>query len=78
MKKQKTAIALAIKEIKRVQSLLSNDSQKLGLAQAMDVLEGLKEVEKARMKRIYNQGNTWASEIGSEDFFNQNYEQNGM
>lgn len=73
--KQKTAIALAIKKIKQVQSFISNDSQRLGLAQAMDILEDFKEIEKQRMKRIYNQGNTWASEINSDDFFNQEYDQ---
>jgi hypothetical protein len=37
--------------------------------------EELFEVEKNQMRRIYNQGNTWASEIGSEEFFNQDYTQ---
>ena len=33
------------------------------------------EVEKNQMQRIYNQGNTWASEICSEEFFDQDYTQ---
>lgn len=33
------------------------------------------EVEKNQMRRIYNQGGTWASEIGSEEFFDQDYTQ---
>lgn len=37
--------------------------------------EELFEVEKNQMKKIYNQGHTWASEIGSEPFFNQDYTQ---
>lgn len=37
--------------------------------------EELFEVEKNQMRKIYNQGNTWASEIGSEEFFNQDYTQ---
>ena len=75
MGKHKTAIALAIKKIKKVQSLVSNSSQQMGLAQAMDILEDYKKIEKQQIKRSYNQGNTWASEVGSEDFFNQDYTQ---
>ena len=37
--------------------------------------EELFEVEKNQMRKIYNQGNTWASEIGSEEFFDQDYTQ---
>ena len=33
------------------------------------------EMERNQMRKIYNQGGTWASEIGSEEFFNQNYTQ---
>ncbi len=75
MGKHKTAIALAIRKIKKVQSLVSNSSQQMGLAQAMDILEDYKKKEKQQIKRSYNQGHTWASEVGSEDFFNQDYTQ---
>jgi len=37
--------------------------------------EELFEVEKNQMRKIYNQGNTWASQIGSEEFFDQDYTQ---
>ena len=33
------------------------------------------EMERNQMRKIYNQGGTWASEIGSEEFFNQDYTQ---
>ena len=33
------------------------------------------EMERNQMRKIYNQGGTLASEIGSEEFFNQDYTQ---
>jgi TPP-dependent 2-oxoacid decarboxylase len=45
----KTAIEEVIDKIKRFQKLISNSSQKLGLAQAMDILEDFKELEKEKL-----------------------------
>lgn len=73
--KQKTAISMAISRLKKLQSELSSSSEKIGVAKAIDILEDLKETERLRMQRIYNQGNTWASVVLSEDFFNQEYTQ---
>jgi len=33
------------------------------------------DVEKNQMRKIYNQGGAWASEIRSEEFFDQDYTQ---
>ena len=33
------------------------------------------ESERNQMRRIYNQGGKWASEISSEDYYNQDYTQ---
>lgn len=48
MSKQ-TAIHQAINRIKELQNSLTSSSQKLGLAQAMDILEDYKEIEKQQI-----------------------------
>ena len=91
MEKQKTALLLLkedlIKSIKTSSKALNViDDKKIRTAckDAVSITintiikridDELFEVEKNQMRRIYNQGNTWASEIGSEDFFNQDYTQ---
>ena len=77
MSKDKTAMCQLIDEFERIKE---NDCKHLHEVIFFDgvisIIESkFFEIEKNQMRKIYNQGGTWASEIGSEEFFDQDYTQ---
>lgn len=75
---KQTAIKQAIEHIKDLQNKLTSSSQKLGLAQAMDILEDYKEIEKKQIENTFNVGfnvgyndETSPSYLTAEQYYNE-------
>jgi hypothetical protein len=77
--KQKTAITHAIKHIAEVREKMTSSSQILGLTQAMDILEGYKDLEKLQIEKAVIFGNRQEFYDGTEEignnYFNSTYTQ---
>jgi len=77
--KQKTAITHAIKHIAGVREKTTSYSQILGLTQAMNILEGYKDLEKLQIEKAVIFGNRQEFYDGTEEignnYFNSTYTQ---
>lgn len=79
----KTAMSDHIKDMEKIKQFVISKKVDKDLEETiLETIEGCienakshLESERNQMCRIYNQGNTWASEIGSEEFFDQEYTQ---
>lgn len=76
---EKTAITQAIKHIAEVREKMVSSSQILGLTQAMDILEGYKDLEKLQIEKSVIYGNRQEFYDGTEEiginYFNKTYTQ---
>tara|TARA_R110000868_G_scaffold98832_2_gene272127 strand:+ start:148 stop:366 length:219 start_codon:yes stop_codon:yes gene_type:complete len=70
MSKQ-TAIQQAIDRIQELQDALTSSSQKLGLAQAMDILEDFKEMEKQQIIDSFKEDTFYY--MDAEQYYNETF-----
>lgn len=69
---KQTVIEQAIKSIKDLKNQLTSSSQKLGLAQAMDILEGYKEMHKQEIEDAFTNGDNYNFANGKQ-YYNETY-----
>ena len=77
MAQEKTAMLLLIEQYEFIQKNHCKTLQEMMFFDGViAIIKGkFLEIEKNQMRKIYNQGGTWASEIGSEEFFDKDYTQ---
>ena len=91
MSTEKTAIQQLIEEIKANMAGVGVSSNESGVSKiqqqwyqasystmsriVLDLEVNYLEIEKNQIRRAFNQGGKWASEISSEDYYNQDYTQ---
>lgn len=81
IERQETAMHRHINDLKAIQQMVIDKKVDKELEETItETIEGCivnaksyLKLEKNNMQKMYNQGGKWAGEIGSEDFFNQNY-----
>ena len=83
MSKEKTAMSIHILHMKKVKEMVISKKVDKDLKETIletidgciENAESFLEREKNQIRKSYNQGGKWASEVSSENYFNQDFTQ---